>query len=75
MRIFSKRAFRFDHPAGESEKVYVPDQQFSDVPDWVAATATFKLATKHDLINVIESKKEEKAVEKAVSTRKKSEEN
>lgn len=75
MRIFTKRAFRFDHPSGspEVQSVYVPDQAFTDVPDWVEDSATFKLAIqdKNELISVIESKKDEIAAETGKSTRKK----
>lgn len=76
MRIFSKRAFRFDHPAGapDVQPLYVRDQEFTDVPDWVADTETFKLAHKHELITVIESKKDEKEAEKGTLSRKKAEE-
>lgn len=76
MRIFSKQAFKFVHPAEapDVQPLYVRDQDFTDVPEWVAETATFKLAHKHELITVIESKKDEIAAETGKSTRKKSEE-
>lgn len=74
MRIFSKRAFRFNHPAGDPDvqPVYVKDQAFSDVPDWVAESATFKLAIQdpNELISVIENKKDEIAAETGKSTKK-----
>lgn len=75
MRIFTKRAFKFNHPSGDPEvrPVYVPDQTFSDVPDWVADSATFKLAIKdpNEVISVIESKKDEIDSETGKSRKKK----
>lgn len=78
MRIFTKRAFRFNHPdpASDEQPVYVQDQAFADVPDWVTESATFKLAMQdpNELISVIGNKKDEIAAETGKSTRKKAEE-
>ncbi|MBY0054127.1 hypothetical protein H7K32_21170 [Brevibacillus agri] len=63
MRIFAKRAFQFDHPAGHEPAVVVQSQSFADVPDWVAASTMFKLASISDDVTVIEMKQDEKAAE------------
>lgn len=74
MRIFTKRAFRFNHPdpASDEQPVYVQDQAFADVPDWVSDSATFKLANQdpNELISVIESKKDEITAETGKSAKK-----
>ncbi|WP_419877678.1 hypothetical protein [Brevibacillus centrosporus] len=63
MRIFSKRSFQFDHPAGQEPAVVIQSQNFADVPGWVAASAMFKLASKTGDVTVIENKHDEKAAE------------
>jgi hypothetical protein len=70
MRIFSKKAFRFHHPAGAEEvpAVAIQSQSFADVPDWVADSAMFKLAQKDDAVTVIESKKDELTAEQGGSS-------
>lgn len=63
MRIFSKRAFKFDHPAGQEPAVIVRSNDFATVPDWVKDSAMFKLASASDEVTVIETKQDEKAAE------------
>ena len=64
MRIFSKKAFQFDHPAGQEASVTVEAQGFADVPDWVAHSAMFKLASKAEEVEVIGSRADELAAGK-----------
>jgi hypothetical protein len=59
MRIFSKRSFQFDHPAGEQPAVVVRSQSFADVPDWVADSAMYKLALDDEDVMPIESRQDE----------------
>ncbi|MGG3884347.1 hypothetical protein [Brevibacillus panacihumi] len=63
MRIFSKKAFQFDHPAGQEPAVVVRSQDFAIVPDWVEHSAMFKLASAAGEVSVFETKQEEKAIE------------
>ena len=71
MRIFAKKAFQFDHPAGEVEPVKVQMQSFADVPDWVAESTMYKLASSAGEITVIESKQDEIAAESGAGKPKK----
>lgn len=64
MRIFSKQALKFPHPAGETDPLYVRDNDFVDVPDWVKETETYKAHHKHGNITVIENKQDEIEAEK-----------
>jgi hypothetical protein len=59
MRIFSKKHLRFHHPKDSEETVSIQSQSFGDVPDWVADSSMFKLASKDETVTVIESKKDE----------------
>lgn len=63
MRIFSKKAFQFDHPAGDQPAVVVQPQAFADVPDWVEDSTMFKLASGEDSVMVIGSRQDEIAAE------------
>lgn len=63
MRIFAKKSFQFDHPAGAAPAVVVPYKSFADVPDWVAESTMFKLALQDEDILVTNNKKEEKIAE------------
>ncbi|USG65169.1 hypothetical protein NDK47_24100 [Brevibacillus ruminantium] len=63
MRIFSKKAFKFDHPAGQEPAVIVKSHSFADVPDWVTESAMFKLASSVGEVSVFETKQDEKAAE------------
>lgn len=64
MRIFSKKSFQFDHPAGEEAPVIVQALSFADVPEWVADSTMFKLAKGEESVDVIESKADEVKAEK-----------
>lgn len=63
MRIFSKRAFKFDHPAGQEPAVIVRSNDFATVPDWVEHSAMFKMASASGEVSVFETKQEERAIE------------
>lgn len=63
MRIFSKKTFQFDHPAGTETAVIAQMQNFADVPDWVADSTMFKLAQADGDVEVINSTQDEKAAE------------
>ncbi|WNF07261.1 hypothetical protein [Brevibacillus borstelensis] len=63
MRIFSKKAFKFDHPAGQESAVIVRSNDFATVPDWVKDSAMFKLASTVGDVSIIETKQDEKAAE------------
>lgn len=63
MRIFSKRAFKFDHPAGQEPAVIVKSHSFADVPGWVAKSAMFQLASSAGEVSIIETKQDEKSAE------------
>jgi hypothetical protein len=76
MKIYPKRTFRFDHPSSSPDivPVYVRNEEFSNVPDWVADSSMFKLAIEADLIMVIENKNDEIAAETDKASRRKTEE-
>jgi hypothetical protein len=59
MRIFSRKAFQFDHPAGADTPVVVQMNSFSDVPDWVTDSALYKLAAEGEDVLVINSPQDE----------------
>jgi len=63
MRIFSKKAFKFDHPAGQEPAVIVRANEFATVPDWVKHSAMFKLASEAEQVSIIETKQDEKVAE------------
>ena len=63
MRIFSKKAFQFDHPVGQESAVVVQSQSFADVPDWVSRSLMFNLASQNEDVTVLENKQDEKAAE------------
>ncbi|WPS86470.1 hypothetical protein SMD22_18430 [Brevibacillus halotolerans] len=63
MRIFSKKSFQFDHPAGQEPAVVVQSQSFADVPNWVSKSLMFKLARQNEDVTVVENKKDEKTAE------------
>lgn len=63
MRIFSKKAFKFDHPAGQESAVIVRSNSFDTVPDWVKDSAMFKLASAAGDVSIIETKQDEKVAE------------
>jgi hypothetical protein len=65
MRVFSKKAFQFDHPADPNEaSVTVQALSFADVPEWVTESSMFKLASAEGSVEVIENKVQEAAAEK-----------
>lgn len=68
MRIFSKKAFKFDHPAGQEPAVIVRSNDFATVPDWVAKSAMFQLASSVGEVSVIETKQDEKVAETDVKS-------
>lgn len=70
MRIFSKKAFQFDHPTGAESSVVVQSQSFADVPDWVAKSSMFALASSAEEVTVIESKGDEKKATRRKPTEK-----
>ena len=61
MRIFSKKAYKFE--VADQKAVCVQAQGFADVPDWVKNTKLFQLAKKEGSIQVIETKEKQKEVE------------
>lgn len=73
MRIFTKKSFRFDHPQGRdaAEPVFTRALSFSDVPDWVAHSRMFELASSDGDVSVTESKSAEKFAEEEANTPKK----
>lgn len=62
MRIFVKRSMQFDCPAGQNEPVTVMHQSFADVPNWVAESAMFKLASQDKSVTVIENPYDESKI-------------
>jgi len=64
MRIFAKKAFQFDHPAGQEASVTIQSQGFADVPDWVEKSAMFKLASGAGEVEAIGSRADELAAGK-----------
>lgn len=69
MRIFVKKAFQFDHPAGAAAPVIV-HSGFADVPDWVADSQMFALASGEESVIVIEDRQDEVAAETGAETTK-----
>lgn len=65
MRIYTKKSFRFDHPAKQAEPVIVPALSFVDVPDWVMHARMFQLASQDGDVTVIENAAQADAVERA----------
>lgn len=63
MRIFSKKAFQFNHPKNAALFVIVAAAAFADVEDWVADSTMFKLASKDGDVEVIGGRADEKAAE------------
>lgn len=63
MRIYAKKSFQFDHPAGQEPAVVVQSQSFAIVPEWVADSVMFGLASHDEDVMVIESKHDELAAE------------
>lgn len=63
MRIFSKKAFQFDHPTGDQPSVQVRALDFATVPDWVADAAMYKWASQDGDVELIENKADEIAAE------------
>lgn len=61
MRIFSKKSFQFDHPAGSEPAVVVQALAFADVPDWVKQSQMYKLASVAGEVEIIENKADERA--------------
>lgn len=74
MRIFSKKAYRFDHPSGRDAggPVFTQALSFHDVPDWVKESNMFKLALSAGEVSVTDDKSEEAKVEKAAHEEKQS---
>lgn len=68
MRIFSKVALRFDHPAGQEPAVVVRPQDFADVPDWVADSAMYKLASGDETVTEIETRNDERKADKKAAS-------
>jgi hypothetical protein len=66
MRIFAKKAFRF---RGGDKAVSVAALSFADVPDWVKKDPIFALAVKEGSIELINSKADERSVEKQGTAR------
>ncbi|QDX92063.1 hypothetical protein EEL30_06580 [Brevibacillus laterosporus] len=73
MRIFSKKSFQFDHPAGQEPAVVVQSQSFADVPDWVSRSLMFKLASQNEDVTLVENKQDEKVAETGSKAKKASE--
>lgn len=73
MRIFTKKSFRFDHPAGSNAGGPVITQalSFHDVPEWVKESGMFKLAYSAGEIDLPEGAKQEDKVEVAAHEEKK----
>jgi hypothetical protein len=63
MRIFSKLSLQFDDPAGEQPAVLVKHQSFAVVPDWVADSTMFKLASAEGNIEILDGRQDVKAAE------------
>lgn len=61
MKIFTKKAFRFDMSGQKS--ITTKAMEFKTVPDWVKDTLIFKLASKDGTIQEIVSKKQSLALE------------
>lgn len=72
MRIFSKKAYRFDHPANQEEPVRVQALSFANVPEWVKESGMFKLAYSAGEIELPQGKTEESKIEKAANEPKRS---
>ncbi|NRS20596.1 hypothetical protein HP398_29695 [Brevibacillus sp. HB1.4B] len=69
MLIFSKKAFQFDHPAGQEPAVVVRAHDFTEVPDWVKKSSMFKLASQTSDVTVTESKQSVKDAEAGTRAR------
>lgn len=52
MRVHSTKAFLFTYG---DEKAHIKDHDIADLPDWVAKTLLFELATKDGSLTVIEN--------------------
>lgn len=63
MRIFTRKAYQFDHPSGAELAVTVFAQSFSDVPEWVTESTMYQLADQDEDIMVINSPQDEKEAE------------
>lgn len=64
MRIFTKKAFKFqDHKNGESVKTL--PFSFKDVPEWATKDILFAWGVKDGDIEIIQSKPDEKEIEKS----------
>lgn len=66
MRIFTKKALRF---RGGDKAVSVAALSFADVPDWVQKDPLFGLAVKEGTIEIVNSKADERNVEKKGTAR------
>lgn len=73
MRVFSKKTYQFDHPAGTEPAVIVQMQSFADVPDWVSESTMYTLASATGDVEQIGSKQDEKATETGLKDRTKAE--
>lgn len=69
VKIFSNKAFRFDHPADKSLSVTVRPG-FDDVPEWVKESAMYKLADKDGDVMEIKTREDEVAAEKGGAKKK-----
>ncbi|MCM3141665.1 hypothetical protein [Brevibacillus sp. MER 51] len=63
MRIYSRKAFQFDHPAGQEPAVVVRAADFAEVPNWVKHSSMFKLASQAGDVTVAETKQAVKEAE------------
>lgn len=66
-RIFATKSFLFSN--GEDD-IQVRNHQWIEVPDWVTKTPLFKLAEIDGTVQIVQSKAEEKAIEKTGKTKK-----
>lgn len=62
LKLYSKKSFLFQN--GEEEQLIINESINSEVKDWVAETALFKLAVADGSIEVIESISQQRDIEK-----------
>lgn len=66
IKIFAKKAFLLKNPADLNETKVTKVQDFDEVPEWAKNDDTFKMAVAAGDIQVMGSKKDERAAEKKV---------
>lgn len=67
LKLYSKKSFLFQN--GEEEQLIINESINSQVKDWVAETALFKLAVADGSIEVIESASQQRDIEKGSNRR------